>query len=232
MDLLNSLNNRAIFPSGIFSLLEEVDAKTVFVPIAFAAELFETNQNISALEIKLLPGIKENYIRKTLEKDLGSRFYVRNKYQQHESLYRTMNSEKWITYLILSFILLIATFNILGSLSMLIIDKKDDIQILRSMGASSGLIRRIFLFEGWLISITGCLTGLVAGIIVCWLQIHFQWITLPGEGSFVISAYPVDLQYSDLILIVLLVLTIGFLAAWYPVRFITRSGNYYGDFNA
>lgn len=231
LDLINSLNNKAIFPSGVFSLLEEVDARTVFVPLSFAAELFETENRISAVEIKLLPGFKAKEIIKAIEKKTENRYLVKNKYQQHETLYRTMNSEKWITYLILAFILVIASFNILGSLSMLIIDKKDDIQILRSMGAPSGLIRMIFLFEGWLISITGCLSGLMAGVVVCWLQIHFEWVTLPGEGSFVISAYPVELQFADLLMIILMVLTIGFLAAWYPVRFITRAGNQPGNFS-
>jgi len=225
LEMINALNSKAIYPSGIFSLLEEVDAQTVFVPLSFAAELFETENRVSAVEIKLLPGIGEKQICKAIDKQTGQRYLVKNKYQQHESLYRTMNSEKWMTYLILSFILIIASFNILGSLSMLIIDKKDDIQILRSMGASSRLIRMIFLFEGWLISISGCLTGLVTGVLVCWIQIHFELITLPGEGSFVISAYPVDIQIPDLLLIIMLVLTIGFLAAWYPVRFITRSGS-------
>jgi lipoprotein-releasing system permease protein len=109
---------------------------------------------------------------------------------------------------------------------MLIIDKKEDIQILRSMGAAPKLIRLIFLFEGWLISIIGSVLGLVSGILVCWIQIHFELVTLPGEGSFVISAYPVDLQLQDLLLIYFVVMLIGFLAAWYPVRFISTGSKY------
>ena len=225
-DATNALNNNNIQPSGIFSLLEEVDSHTVFVPLAFAAGLFESGKKITALEIKLNPDANMKKTRKSIEKRIGNTFNVLNKYQQHESLYKTMKSEKWITYLILAFILIIASLNILGSLSMLIIDKKEDIQILRSMGAAPKLIRLIFLFEGWLISIIGSFLGLVLGIVVCWIQIYFELVTLPGEGSFVISAYPVDLQSQDLLLIFFVVMLIGFLAAWYPVRFISTGSKY------
>jgi lipoprotein-releasing system permease protein len=217
----NSLNYNYIYPSGIFSLLEEIDAHMVFVPITFAAELFESGKNISAIEIKTTKGIRENKIRKSIERIIGSSFEIKNKYQQHDSLYKTMKSEKWVTYLVLSFILVIACFNILGSLSMLIIDKREDIAILQSMGASNQLIRRIFLFEGWMISILGTISGLILGIVVCWIQIHFELIMLPGEGSFVISAYPVDIHLLDLILITTVVMMIGFLSAWYPLYHIS-----------
>jgi lipoprotein-releasing system permease protein len=224
-DINNALNYNTIHPSGIFSLLEEVDARTVFVPLSFAAQLFESGDKISAIEIKLTSGAAEKKIRKILESRIGNDFFVKNKYQQHEALYKTMKSEKWITYLILAFIMIIASFNILGSLSMLIIDKKDDVQILRSMGASSQLVGNIFLIEGWLISIIGSLSGLIIGIFICWIQIYFNIVTLPGEGSFVISAYPVDLQMKDLFFIFIVVVLIGFLAAWYPVRFVADRKN-------
>jgi lipoprotein-releasing system permease protein len=220
-----ALNFDNIYPSGVFSLLEEVDTRIVFVPLAFASRIFETRNKISAVEIKLREGSNIEKFRKNLEKNIGADFYVKNKYQQHESLFRTMKSEKWMTYLILAFILIIASFNILGSLSMLIIDKKEDIRILKSMGASLGLIKKIFLFEGWLISVIGSVTGLIIGVLVCLFQIYFKLVTLPGEGSFVISAYPVELQVQDLASIFLIVLAIGFLAAWYPVRFITEENN-------
>jgi lipoprotein-releasing system permease protein len=227
----NALNNNNIYPSGIFSLLEEVDSHTVFVPLSFAAGLFESGNKITAIEIKLNPVADAEKIRKSIEKKIGSAYFVQNKYQQHETLYKTMKSEKWITYLILAFILIIASLNILGSLSMLIIDKKEDIQILRSMGAAPQLIRLIFLFEGWLISIIGSVLGLALGILVCWIQIYFKLVTLPGEGSFVISAYPVDLQSQDLLLIFFVVMMIGFLAAWYPVRFVSTGSKNSGIMN-
>jgi lipoprotein-releasing system permease protein len=133
-----------------------------------------------------------------------------------------MKSEKWASYFILVFILIVASFNMLSSLSMLIIDKKEDMFILRSMGADSKLIRKIFLFEGWLISFFGAVTGSLLGIFVCWLQIKFEIVTLPGAGSFIISAYPVQIIFPDILLILGIVLGIGFVASWYPVRFISH----------
>ena len=222
LNLASALNHDYIFPSGIFSLLEEVDSKIVFVPLEYAQLLFDTGDQVSAIDIQIEANTKVSTVQKNLKNRLGDRFQVKNKYQQHDMLYKTMKSEKWATYLILVFILIIASFNILGSLSMLIIDKKDDIAILRSMGATPKLIRRIFLFEGWMISMTGTLLGLLSGVVVCLLQIHFELISLPGNGSFVITAYPVKLQLSDLLFIVVVVLAIGFAAAWYPVRYISE----------
>ncbi len=221
LELEKSLNYDYIHPAGIFALLEEVDAQLVFVPLTFASSLFETANKVSALEVKVSEHANAGKIMKKLQELAGPRFLIKNKYQQHDSLYKTMQSEKWATYLILAFILVIASFNILGSLSLLILDKKEDINILRSMGADARLIRRIFLLEGWLISIVGSLAGLMLGILVCWLQIHFGLISLPGEGSFVISAYPVKIQIPDLAFILFVVLLIGFLAAWYPVTLIS-----------
>lgn len=160
-------------------------------------------------------------VRNAIIARAGDEYLVKTKYQQHDSLYKTMKMEKWATYLILAFILVIASFNILGSLTMLIIDKKEDIMILRSMGASELLVRKIFLLEGWMISLAGTAAGLLLGVAVCLVQIRFGLISLPGEGSFVISAYPVEIQLADLLLITGVVLAIGFLAAWYPVRLIT-----------
>lgn len=221
VNLANSLNHDYILPSGVFSLLEEVDNRYVFVPLSFARNLFETGDMVSAIEIRLEDNVSVSTVSDQLKNLLGEQFHVKNKYQQHDMLYKTMQSEKWATYLILVFILVIASFNILGSLSLLIIDKKDDIDILRSMGASPSLIRKIFLYEGWLITVTGVLAGLFLGIMVSLAQIHFQWITLPGNGSFVITAYPVKIDPIDLALITAVVLSIGFLAAWYPVRYIS-----------
>jgi lipoprotein-releasing system permease protein len=147
---------------------------------------------------------------------------VKTKYQQHDLINKTLKSEKWAAYLILVFILIIASFNVLSSLSMLIIDKKEDILILKSMGARSQLIRRIFLFEGWLISALGAFLGALLGILICWIQIKFELISLPGSGSFVISAYPVQIIFTDILLIIGVVLFIGFLAAIYPVKFISN----------
>ncbi len=208
------------YPSGVFALLEEVDASTVFVPLDFARELFEAEGKVSALEVKVNPEFPVRKVRKTILEKAGDHFLVQTKYQQHDALYKTMKMEKWATYLILAFILIIASFNILGSLTMLIIDKKEDIMILRSMGAPEEMVRKIFLLEGWLISLAGTAAGLLLGVLVCLVQIRWGIVPLPGEGSFVISAYPVEIQIPDLLFISGVVLSIGFLAAWYPVRHI------------
>jgi lipoprotein-releasing system permease protein len=218
----NALNYSPIYPSGIFSLLEEVDSRTVFVPIAFAENLTGNEHKITSLEVKVRDIKDLKRIKREIEDNAGPDYLVRNKYQQHDMLYKTMKAEKWVTYLILVFIVTIASFNILGSLSMLIIDKKEDILILHSMGATKQLIKRIFLVEGWLISIIGAISGLFSGTVVCLIQYYFEIISLPGNGSFVISAYPVHIQVPDLFVIFGIVLLIGLVAAWYPVRYISR----------
>ncbi len=187
-----AINHNYVFPAGVFSLLEEIDSKYIIVSFKYAADLFESENNISSVELGLNHSSNAKKIQKEIQAILGDGFSVKNKYQQHDLIYKTMESEKWAAYLILVFILIIASFNILGSLSMLIIDKKEDIYIFKSMGATSKTIRRIFLYEGWLISIVGAVIGSLLGIFVCWIQIKFGIITLPGTGTFVVSAYPVQ----------------------------------------
>ncbi len=216
-----SLNFDYIFPAGVFSLLEEIDSKYMIVPYHFASRLFESENRVSAVELGIDPGVNSKKLQKEIQGILGDSFHVKNKYQQHDMIFRTIKSEKWASYFILVFILIVASFNMLGSLSMLIIDKKEDLFILRSMGADSKLIRKIFLFEGWLISFFGALIGAMLGIFICWLQIRFELVTLPGAGSFVITAYPVKIVLSDIFLILGIVLGIGFIASCYPVRFIS-----------
>jgi lipoprotein-releasing system permease protein len=222
VNMARSLNFDYIFPAGVFSVLEEIDSKYMIVPYHFAADLFESENRVSAAELGIDPNIKAKKLQKEIQEILGESFHVKNKYQQHDLVFRTMKSEKWASYFILVFILIVASFNMLSSLSMLIIDKKEDMFIFRSMGANSKLIRKIFLFEGWLISFFGAVTGSLLGIFVCWLQIKFEIVTLPGAGSFIISAYPVQIIFSDILLILGIVLSIGFIASWYPVRFISH----------
>jgi len=217
-----AINHNYIFPSGVFSVLEEIDSKYIIVSHQFAAELFESGELVSTIEIGLSSAVNQKKIQKEIEKILGSRFHVKNKYQQHDLIYKTMQSEKWSAYLILVFILIIASFNILSSLSMLIIDKKEDILIFRSMGASQKTIGQIFLFEGWLISVVGAFTGTFLGILVCWLQITFEIISFPHNGTFLITGYPVQIVFSDILLILTVVLLIGFFASWYPIKFISQ----------
>lgn len=217
-----ALNFDYIFPSGVFSVLEEIDARYMIVPYNFAAKLFETEDEISAIELGIDRNAHAGKLQKSIQKILGESFEVKNKYQQHDLIYKTMKSEKWAAYLILVFILIVASFNMLGSLSMLIIDKKEDIFILRGMGADSNLIRRIFLFEGWLISFFGAVIGSILGILISWIQIRFELVSLPGAGSFIITAYPVKIILNDILIILGVVLGIGFIASWYPVRFISQ----------
>ncbi len=217
-----ALNHNYIFPSGIFSLLEEIDSKYILVSFDYAAELFESKNLISSVELGLDPSADVKKVQQKIQNILGNGFVVKTKFQQHDLIYKTMQSEKWAAYLILVFILIIASFNILGSLSMLIIDKKEDILIFRSMGASTKTIRQIFLFEGWLISISGAVIGSLLGVLICWIQIKFGIVTLPGNGSFVISAYPVEIIFTDIVLVFTVVLLIGFIVSWYPVKFISQ----------
>jgi lipoprotein-releasing system permease protein len=228
LNFTQALNQMSVLPAGIFSILEEVDSRYIFVPLRFAADLFDVGNKLSAIELKIKSEADMKSAQKSIQKIAGSDFLVKNKYQQHDTLFKTMKSEKWATYFILVFVLLIASFNILGSLTMLIIDKRDDISILRSMGADNTLIKRIFIIEGWLISLAGSIVGLFSGIFICLLQIWFGIIKLPGTGSFVISSYPVEIHVFDLALIFIIVTGIGFIAAWYPVRHI--SGKYFTDY--
>ncbi len=217
-----ALNFDYIFPSGVFSVLEEIDSRYMIVPFDFAARLFETEGQVSAIELGIDKTANARKLQKQIQEILGDSFEVKDKYQQHDLIYKTMQSEKWAAYLILVFILIVASFNMLGSLSMLIIDKKEDLFILQGMGADSKLIRRIFLYEGWLISFFGAVIGSLLGIFISWLQIKFELVSLPGAGSFIITAYPVKIIFSDILIILGVVLGIGFIASWYPVKFISQ----------
>jgi lipoprotein-releasing system permease protein len=223
--LENTFNHSTIYASGIFQNQQEIDSKYVLVPIGFAKELFQMEDRVSAVEIGLTKGTTEDVVKDEIAHILGNQFAVKTQFEQHELFYRVMQSEKWAIFFILAFILVIASFNILGSLSMLIIDKKADIAILQSMGANQKLVRTIFLFEGWMISLAGAALGLILGVLICWIQMEFGLLKIPGnDGSFIFSSYPVEIRFSDLVVIFLLVTGIGFLAAWYPIRFI--SGKY------
>ncbi len=218
-----NFNQKLIYPSGVFSIQQELDSKYVIVPIGFAREIFEMPDKVSAIELKLKEGVSSKKTVAVISALLGNGYEIKNRYQQHDYLYKTMQSEKYATYLILILILVIASFNIVGSLTMLILDKKEDISILQSMGADKRTIRNIFLFEGWLISLLGAVLGTLAGLAVCQAQITYGLVKLSDKASaFIINAYPMKIEASDIILVVVSVSLIGFLAAWYPVRFISE----------
>jgi len=218
-----NFNQKMIFPTGIFSIQQELDSKYMIVPIGFAREIFEQPEKVNSVELKLKEGVSEKETKAAIAALLGANFDVKNRYQQHDYLYKTMLGEKYVVYLILILILVIASFNIVGSLTMLILDKKEDIAILQSMGADKRTIRNIFLFEGWLISFFGAILGTILGLAICQAQITFGLVKLAGGGSsFIIDAYPMQIVATDVLLIVFSVSLIGFLAAWYPVRFISE----------
>ena len=221
----NSFNQVGTFVSGIFSVKQlQYDDHYVLVSIDLARELFEySNSTVSALELKLTKEANQTNVQKKIQNLLGDKFQIKNRYEQQESFFKIMKIEKWVTYLILCFILLIASFNIIGSLSMLIIDKKADILTLRNLGADNQLIKLIFLFEGWLISSVGAVAGIILGSALCLLQQYFGVLKL-GTG-YVVDAYPVVTSVLDLILVFFTVLFMGFLAAYYPVRYIRTDQN-------
>lgn len=216
----NSFNQTSSFVSGIFNIQQaQYDDKYVLVSLNHARELFEYDSNsVSSIELKLRNTTDIAKIQNEITTQLGEKYKVKNRMEQQESFFNIMKIEKWITFLILSFILLIASFNIIGSLSMLIIDKKSDIKTLESLGANKKTIHRIFLFEGWLIAFVGALAGVSIGTLLCVIQEKMGLIKL-GPG-FVVDAYPVITNCYDILLIFSTVLTMGLIAAWYPVRYI------------
>ena len=217
-----------IFPSGIFTIQQEIDTRYMIVPLDFARDLLEYPTQASAIEIKLKSGTDPVKARDLIAQTAGDEYVVHTQYQQHELLYKVMKSEKFAIYLILTFILIIGSFNMVGSLSMLIIDKKNDIKTLSHIGLSKQGIRRIFASEGRLISIGGALVGLLLGFVVCWLQQTFGFLKLDSMGSFVISNYPVKMMWTDFVLVLVTVVGIGLVASWYPIRVFTK--HYLSDF--
>jgi len=218
----NAFNREVIFPSGIFSIEQDYDSRYIILPVPIVRSLLQYNKNeVSALEIKLKEDAVIADVKEKVKVLAGERFIVKDRFEQNEVFYRIMRSEKWATFLILTLILVIASFNIVGSLTMLIIDKKDDIRTLSNLGAGNKLIRRIFLLEGWLISIIGSVAGILLGTAISLIQEHLEIIRIGGSGTFVISAYPVHYQITDILLVWATVLLIGFLAAWLPARNIT-----------
>ncbi len=219
---LNAFNSEVAFPSGIFSVQQEFDIKYVIIPLRFARKLLGYDKEVTSEEIGLATNTDWDKIQEQIAKIAGDKFSVKNRFQQQALLYKIMKSEKWAIVLILSFILLIATFNVIGTLTMLILDKKKDIGILWSMGADRKLIRRVFFAEGMMITFVGALTGLALGAVVCWIQQRFGLIRMPDSGSFVITAYPVHMQIIDFIYVLLIDVAIGLLVSWYPVKQISK----------
>ena len=212
-------------PGVVFAVNQgKYDAHYIITSIGFARRLFDRQGMVSSVEVKLKEGVHLAKAEDELQKLLGDRFDVQNRYEQQEDVFRIMQVEKFIAYLFLSFILLVACFNIIGSLSMLMIDKRADMQTLRALGADDRQMSQVFLIEGWLISGVGAAIGILIGLGLCWLQQTYGIIKMGDSvGSFIIDAYPVSVHASDLLLIFVTVLAVGLLAVWWPVRRMTRN---------
>jgi lipoprotein-releasing system permease protein len=221
LDAENAFNRKFIFPSGIFEVEKEYDSKYIYLPIDFAREITENEGSVSAIEVKFDSKTQPETMKKRISKIFGKEFLVQTRYEQQEIFYKVMRSERLAIFFILTLILVIASFNIIGSLTMLIIEKERDIEILKSLGADNDLIRKIFIFEGWLISIIGAFIGIILGFLICWLQQTFGLVKLQTE-TLIMDAYPVVLKLKDFIIVPATVLMIGYWAAWYPVRYLTR----------
>lgn len=208
------------FPSAVFALNQQkYDEQLILISIDQAREIFRYETEVTSLDLKVKDGASVNSVKSEIKKILGDQFLVKDRFEQQEESFRMVNIEKWVTFLILVFILIIAVFNIIGSLSMLILDKKEDTIILQNLGANNNLISKIFLFEGWMISLSGTIIGLVVGIIICLLQQHLGLIKLGNSpGTFIIDAYPVQVQIMDVITVFITVSIIGILAVLYPVN--------------
>ena len=213
-----AFNASSNYASGVFGIQSEFDMEYILVPIRLARRLLNYENQATSLVIGLEPGANTSRVQKELENLLGNDFQIRNRLQQQDFLYKVMRSEKWAIFLILSFILIIATFNVIGSLTMLIIEKQRDIRILHNMGAPQKTIRQIFLTEGVLITLGGALAGILFGGIISWLQMRFGIISIQAEGNFIIDAYPVHIKAIDFLLVAITVFGIGWLSSLLPVR--------------
>jgi ABC-type lipoprotein release transport system permease subunit len=218
-----SIESVRVYPSGLFSVNNDVDAELLIVPIEKMQELLEYDDEVSAVELRLTEDSPKDELKR-LQKEIGARlgpgFKVKDRFQQNESLYKMMKYEKAAIFMILIFVIIIIAFNIFGSLTMLIIEKKEDIRILRSMGAQESLIRKIFVLEGWFISLVGLAGGLVIGVGFSAIQQAFGIIKMPGH--FVVQAYPIILSWSDILLTIVGVAAIGYLIALLPASIHSR----------
>ena len=213
-----------ISPGSVFMVKQgKYDKDHVIAPISFARTLFEQQGMLSSLQIRLKNGSDLDKVKAEMQSIAGNRFKVLDRYEQQQDTFRIMQVEKFIAYIFLTFILIVASFNIIGSISMLIIDKKNDVVTLRNLGATDRQITQIFLFEGRLISVFGAVVGILVGLLLCWLQQQFGLGALgQSSGTFVVDAYPVSVHPEDVAVIFFTVILVGFIAVWYPVRYFSK----------
>lgn len=213
-----------VSPGVVFSVNQaKYDRDYIITSIGFARRLFFRQGMVSSLMVKLHPGTDLDAAKDKMQRLAGTKFRVLDRFEQHADTFRIMQIEKVLAYLFLSFILMVACFNIIGSLSMLIIEKKRDVQTLRNLGATDKMLTRVFLYEGRMISAIGAVVGILLGLLLCWLQQEFGLVAMgDSSGTFVVNAYPVSVHYSDVAIVFVTVLAIGWAAAWYPVRYMSR----------
>ena len=211
-------------PGVIFSVMQaKYDKNYIITSVSFARRLFDQQGMLSSLELRLKPGSDFEAVKAEITRIADGKYYVRDRYEQQDDTFRIMEIEKLIAYIFLTFILMVACFNIIGSLSMLIIDKRNDVMTLRNLGATDHQITQIFLFEGRIISAIGAFIGILFGLLLCWIQQTFGVISLGSStGTFIVDAYPVSVHATDVILVFITVLAVGFLSVWYPVRYFSR----------
>ncbi|MGN0234187.1 MAG: FtsX-like permease family protein [Bacteroidaceae bacterium] len=222
---LSSFNHDELNSPGVVFNVQQsrYDENYIITSLGFSQRLFDQKGHVSSVELRLHDGVSLQSAKRELQALLGDRFLLEDRYEQQADVFRIMHIEKLISYVFLTFILLIACFNIIGSLSMLMIDKRGDVLTLRSLGATDGQICDIFLLEGRMISLAGALMGLLLGLLLCWLQQEFGLITMgDSSGSFIVEAYPVSVHAGDLLLVFLTVLVVGWMAVWWPVRSLSR----------
>lgn len=231
LDLMNPMEgfvvDSLLSPGVVFCVQQgKYDKNYILTSLSFARMLFQCDGELSALEVKLKPGTNVSCAKAEIENIVGEEFSVLDRYEQQADTFNIMKIEKLMAYIFLTFILVVACFNIIGSLTMLIIDKKEDAETLRALGARESLIRQIFILEGWMISIAGAIIGVLAGLALCLAQQQFGIVSLGEQsGAFVIDAYPVSVHYGDVALIFFTVIIIGFLSVLYPVRYAVRGKN-------
>ena len=228
LDMMNPtegfVEDSLISPGAVFMVRNaRYDASYIVTSIGFARRLFNQQGMLSQLEIRLKPGSNLDAVKAEMREIAGEKYRVLDRMEQQADTFRIMKIEKFIAYIFLTFILAVACFNIIGSLSMLIIDKKDDVATLRNMGATDKQITRIFLFEGRMISVIGAVIGILLGLLLCWLQQEYGLVALgQSSGSFVVDAYPVSVHPEDIIVVFLTVVAVGFVSVWYPVRYFAK----------
>lgn len=211
-------------PGVVFNVQQSrYDDNYIITSLGFAQRLFDQRGRITSVELRLRDGVSLSSAKRELRQLLGARFQVQDRFEQQADVFRIMRIEKLISFVFLTFILLIACFNIIGSLSMLMIDKRQDVRTLRSLGATDGQVCDIFMLEGRMISLAGATVGLLLGLALCWLQQEFGLISMGSSaGSFIVEAYPVSVHVGDLVIVFLTVLVVGWAAVWWPVRYLSR----------